>query len=105
MAQVSQHSLLPAPLLLPHHLRSPASASLNPPPPPRLLPLADLEPFLGRVKDATLRHSLSYGVGYLHETMGAQEQAVVNTLFSSGAIQVCCRSCCSCCAACHVTTS
>jgi hypothetical protein len=63
----------------------------TPPPCPvarRLLPEADLEPFLARVKDATLRHSLSYGVGYLHESMGAAEQAVVSTLFSSGAIQV-----------------
>jgi pre-mRNA-splicing helicase BRR2 len=82
---------LPPPLPLPRPPQNrpkPTKARQRPPTPRRLLPLADLEPFLARVKDATLRHSLSYGVGYLHETMGAQEAAVARTLFASGAIQV-----------------
>lgn len=49
---------------------------------------ADIEPFLGRVRDPALRHALSYGVGLLTETQGAGEQGVVRLLFESGAIQV-----------------
>ena len=53
---------------------------------------ADLEPYLERVRDGALRHALEYGVAFLHETQAPAEQEVVNTLFSSGAIQVCCCS-------------
>lgn len=48
----------------------------------------DVEPFLSRVRDPALRHSLAYGVGLLTETQQPAEQAVVNLLFESGAIQV-----------------
>ena len=54
---------------------------------------ADLEPYLERVRDGALRHALEYGVAFLHETQAPAEQEVVNTLFSSGAIQVRCRTC------------
>lgn len=54
---------------------------------------ADLEPYLERVRDGALRHALEYGVAFLHETQAPAEQEVVNTLFSSGAIQV---RCCAC---------
>jgi hypothetical protein len=40
------------------------------------------------VKDAALAHALSFGVGYIHETMPAIERQVVEFLFDSGAIQV-----------------
>ena len=53
---------------------------------------SDLEPYLAQVKDNALRHSLEYGMGFLHETMPAAEKEVVNRLFSTGAIQVCCHS-------------
>ena len=52
---------------------------------------ADLELYLERVRDGALRHALEYGVAFLHETQAPAEQEVVNTLFSSGAIQVLCR--------------
>eukprot|EP00983_Pelagomonas_calceolata_P114791 1160128-Pelagomonas_calceolata.AAC.11 len=51
--------------------------------------MQDIEPFLTRVRDPALRHSLAYGVGLLTETQQPAEQAVVNLLFESGAIQVC----------------
>jgi pre-mRNA-splicing helicase BRR2 len=49
---------------------------------------ADLEPHLAGVKDAALRHALSYGVAFLHETQPAAEQAVARLLFDTGAAQV-----------------
>ncbi|GIL50154.1 hypothetical protein Vafri_6292 [Volvox africanus] len=49
---------------------------------------SDLAPYLPRVRDAALRHSLQYGVGFCHETMPAGDQQVVRLLFDSGAIQV-----------------
>jgi len=48
----------------------------------------DLEPYLERVHDKALLHSLQYGVAFIHEAMSQAEQEVVNVLFSSGAIQV-----------------
>lgn len=54
----------------------------------RLASEDDLEPFLNRIKDPALRHSLSYGVGYLHESQGEEEQKVVRMLFTTGAIQL-----------------
>uniref|UniRef100_A0A7S3QXY0 RNA helicase n=1 Tax=Dunaliella tertiolecta TaxID=3047 RepID=A0A7S3QXY0_DUNTE len=54
----------------------------------RLAEQTDIEPFLTRVRDPALRHSLAYGVGLLTETQQPAEQAVVNLLFESGAIQV-----------------
>lgn len=48
----------------------------------------DIEPFLEKVKDPALRHSLSYGVGYLHESQSKQEQKIVRTLYGTGAIQL-----------------
>eukprot|EP00878_Enallax_costatus_P009764 GHUV01010197.1.p1 GENE.GHUV01010197.1~~GHUV01010197.1.p1 ORF type:complete len:1043 (+),score=291.77 GHUV01010197.1:469-3129(+) len=54
----------------------------------RLAGEADLEPYISRIKDAALAHALSFGVGYVHETMPALERQVVEFLFDSGAIQV-----------------
>ena len=47
-----------------------------------------MEPFLAEVRNGALRHALSYGVGFLYDTMTPAEQAAVITLFDSGAIQV-----------------
>lgn len=52
------------------------------------LEAADLEPYLANVHDKALKHSLQYGVGFLHETMSPAEQEIVNRLFNNGAIQV-----------------
>ena len=52
------------------------------------LEVADLEPYLANVNDKALKHSLQYGVGFLHETMSSAEQEIVNRLFNNGAIQV-----------------
>lgn len=48
----------------------------------------DLAPFLERVKDAALRHSLSFGVAFLHEAQSPEEQSLAKTLFDTGAAQV-----------------
>ena len=47
----------------------------------------DLRPFLDAINDAALKHSLTYGVGYLHQSQTSQEKNIVKALFSSGAIQ------------------
>lgn len=49
-----------------------------------------MEAYLSRVKDPALKHTLQYGVGFLHETLTNEEQEVVTLLFGSGAIQVGC---------------
>jgi len=49
---------------------------------------ADLEPYLERVGDKALKHSLQHGVAFIHEAMTQAEQDVISLLFSSGAIQV-----------------
>jgi MOSC domain-containing protein YiiM len=41
-----------------------------------------------QVKDPALKHSLTFGVGYIYETMAPAEQSAVTQLFSAGAIQV-----------------
>lgn len=48
----------------------------------------ELEPYLTKLKESALKHSLRYGVGFLHEAMSPAEQNVVNVLFNTGAIQV-----------------
>ncbi|PSC69011.1 U5 small nuclear ribonucleo 200 kDa helicase-like [Micractinium conductrix] len=49
---------------------------------------ADIAPYLDRVGDPALKHSLSYGVAFLHETQNEEEQRVARLLFESGAVQV-----------------
>lgn len=48
----------------------------------------DIQPFLDKITDKTLKETLSNGVGYLHEGLGDIEKKAVETLFSSGAVQV-----------------
>lgn len=48
----------------------------------------DLQPHLKRIQEKTLKETLAYGVGYLHEGLSDIEVKVVEQLFSSGAVQV-----------------
>ncbi|XP_054164003.1 U5 small nuclear ribonucleoprotein 200 kDa helicase-like [Oppia nitens] len=48
----------------------------------------DLEPFLNRISDVTLKETLSNGVAYLHEGLNQIDRRIVEQLFDSGAIQV-----------------
>ena len=49
---------------------------------------ADLEPHLAACTDPALRHSLSYGVAFMHETQPPAERELAQLLFNSGAVQV-----------------
>ena len=48
----------------------------------------DVAPFLAKISDPALSHTVAYGIGYLHEGLSADEQRAVKALFASGAIQV-----------------
>lgn len=48
----------------------------------------DLEPFLERMSDKSLRETLTQGVAYLHEGLSANDRRLVEQLFDSGAIQI-----------------
>ncbi|ESO95607.1 hypothetical protein LOTGIDRAFT_202330 [Lottia gigantea] len=49
---------------------------------------SDLDPFLDKISDKTLKETLTNGVGYLHEGLSDREKKVVEQLFNTGAIQV-----------------
>ncbi|GAB2210389.1 hypothetical protein Droror1_Dr00015655 [Drosera rotundifolia] len=49
----------------------------------------DLQPFLLGIRDSTLKTTLGYGVGFLHEGLDSNEQEIVCKLFEAGWIQVC----------------
>ena len=48
----------------------------------------DIDPFITKIKDKTLKETLSQGVGYMHEGLTAEDKSLVESLFDSGAIQV-----------------
>lgn len=48
----------------------------------------DLEPFLNKLQDKTLRETLSAGVGYLHEGISPIDRRIVEQLFEIGAVQI-----------------
>ncbi|MBN3296912.1 U520 helicase, partial [Amia calva] len=48
----------------------------------------DLAPYLEKLNDATLKETLTNGVGYLHEGLTPTERRIVEQLFNSGAVQV-----------------
>ncbi|XP_078355159.1 U5 small nuclear ribonucleoprotein 200 kDa helicase-like, partial [Oculina patagonica] len=48
----------------------------------------DLQPFVKRLNDKTLKETVAYGVAYLHEGLSESETKIVEQLFNSGAIQV-----------------
>ncbi|XP_064601354.1 U5 small nuclear ribonucleoprotein 200 kDa helicase-like [Liolophura sinensis] len=52
------------------------------------VPEQDLEPFLQKISDKTLKETLSNGVAYLHEGLNETERKVVDQLFTTGAVQV-----------------
>ncbi|RWS27216.1 U5 small nuclear ribonucleoprotein 200 kDa helicase-like protein, partial [Leptotrombidium deliense] len=49
---------------------------------------SDIEPFLERLSDATLKETIVNGVAYIHEGLTSQDRRLVEQLFSSGAVQV-----------------
>ncbi|KAB2063210.1 hypothetical protein ES319_A10G200900v1 [Gossypium barbadense] len=49
----------------------------------------ELKPFVDKISEETLRTTLEYGVGYLHEGLSSLDQEVVSQLFEAGWIQVC----------------
>ncbi|KAK6185571.1 hypothetical protein SNE40_007775 [Patella caerulea] len=49
---------------------------------------SDLDPFLDKISDKTLRETLTSGVGYLHEGLSEKERKIVEQLFNTGAVQV-----------------
>ncbi|CAH1783166.1 unnamed protein product [Owenia fusiformis] len=49
---------------------------------------SDLEPFLEKMTDKTLKETVSNGVAYLHEGLTELEHKLIEQLFNSGAIQV-----------------
>ncbi|ELU09831.1 hypothetical protein CAPTEDRAFT_222545 [Capitella teleta] len=48
----------------------------------------DLQPYLEKITDKTLKETLSNGVAYLHEGLSDLEQKLVEQLFDTGAVQV-----------------
>ncbi|KAL2892261.1 DExH-box ATP-dependent RNA helicase DExH12 [Bienertia sinuspersici] len=49
----------------------------------------ELQPFTDKIKDSTLKTTLSYGVGFLHEGLSSTDKEIVSQLFEAGWIQVC----------------
>lgn len=58
--------------------------------PKRFLHVGDevMRPHLAAARERSLRQTLEYGVGFLHEGFSTTERAVIERLFESGAIQV-----------------
>ncbi|CAN1127789.1 DExH-box ATP-dependent RNA helicase DExH12 [Linum perenne] len=54
-----------------------------------LRPVEELEPFINKINDETLKVTLTHGVGFLHEGLSSLDQEVVSQLFEAGWIQVC----------------
>ena len=48
----------------------------------------DIQAFVDKITDKTLKECISDGVGYLHEGLSAEDKSIVESLFDSGAIQV-----------------
>ncbi|XP_034244320.1 putative U5 small nuclear ribonucleoprotein 200 kDa helicase isoform X2 [Thrips palmi] len=48
----------------------------------------DIQPFLERMQDKTLKETLGQGVAYVHEGLSPSDHRLVEQLFESGAIQV-----------------
>lgn len=58
--------------------------------PKRFLHVSDeaMKPHLAASREKSLKQTLEYGVGFLHEGFGQMERAVIERLFEAGAIQV-----------------
>eukprot|EP00958_Prasinococcus_capsulatus_P026621 scaffold4916_cov371-Prasinococcus_capsulatus_cf.AAC.3 len=48
----------------------------------------DLESFMDKLTDPALKHTVAFGVAFLHESQGDEEQSAVKALYSSGAVQL-----------------
>jgi len=48
----------------------------------------DVAPFLARMVDPALQHTVAYGIGFLHEGLKDAEATAVRQLYASGALQV-----------------
>ncbi|KNA14581.1 hypothetical protein SOVF_105940 [Spinacia oleracea] len=48
----------------------------------------ELDPFTDKIKDSTLKTTLSYGVGFLHEGLVSTDKEIVSQLFEAGWIQM-----------------
>ncbi|GIY38375.1 u5 small nuclear ribonucleoprotein 200 kDa helicase [Caerostris extrusa] len=48
----------------------------------------DIQPFVDRIVDKTLKETISNGVAYLHEGLNSTDSKIISQLFESGAIQV-----------------
>lgn len=48
----------------------------------------DIQPFLQRMNDKTLKEILLQGVAYIHEGLTASDHRIVEQLFDSGAVQI-----------------
>ncbi|KAE8717867.1 SNRNP200 protein [Hibiscus syriacus] len=55
----------------------------------RLRSAEELEPFVDKISEETLKATLEYGIGYLHEGLSNLDLEVVSQLFEAGWIQVC----------------
>ncbi|CAN6994735.1 unnamed protein product [Brassica oleracea var. botrytis] len=51
--------------------------------------LEELEDFVDKLREETLKETLRHGIGYLHEGLCSQDQEIVTQLFEAGRIQVC----------------
>ncbi|CAN8318015.1 unnamed protein product [Cochlearia groenlandica] len=51
--------------------------------------LEEIEPFVNQIREETLKKTLRYGIGYLHEGICSLDQEIVTQLFEAGRIQVC----------------
>ncbi|ODQ78795.1 hypothetical protein BABINDRAFT_167978 [Babjeviella inositovora NRRL Y-12698] len=48
----------------------------------------EIEPYLKRIQDSTLRESLSHGVGFLYQDMAPGDRILVEKLYAAGAVSV-----------------
>ncbi|KAG7597779.1 Helicase C-terminal [Arabidopsis suecica] len=51
--------------------------------------LEELDPFVDRIREETLKETLRHGIGYLHEGLSSLDQEIVTQLFEAGRIQAC----------------
>ncbi|KFM69174.1 U5 small nuclear ribonucleoprotein helicase, partial [Stegodyphus mimosarum] len=49
---------------------------------------SDIQPFVDKIVDKTLKETISNGVAYLHEGLNSSDSKIIGQLFESGAIQV-----------------
>lgn len=49
----------------------------------------DLERFVDKLEDQTLKQTILHGIAYLHEGLNDQDRSIVEKLYNIGAIQIC----------------